>query len=321
MYWTRVGAARSFALNALPSPVLTEVLLLFPQFQLFLGALCIGFAPVYVKLIAMGPITIAFYRCLFGFLILAPFIFKFWRPPTPGTSTLTNRKFWLLIVLAGLVFAADLAVWHQSVVFVGAGMSTMLANCQVLYLAAYGVLFAGERFSWRFLLALPLAIAGIFMLVKFADADLTAANGYWFGVFLGLVTGAIYALFIVCVRSAERFRAGLDALPRTALVSGFGAAFLLPMAAFWEEVPLPVGRDLYLVILLALIAQVVGWYLLTKNLTKVPVSRAGLIILAQPLFATLFGAIAFNEQLNLTQLLGGALVLAAIYLGVTRQEA
>ena len=39
--------------------------------RLFLGACLIGFAPILVKLVTIGPTTTALYRCAFAFLFLA----------------------------------------------------------------------------------------------------------------------------------------------------------------------------------------------------------------------------------------------------------
>ena len=57
-----------------------------PILALTAGAVCISFAPIFVKLIEpgeMGPTAIAFWRCLFGAIVLAVIV------------RLSGRKFWL----------------------------------------------------------------------------------------------------------------------------------------------------------------------------------------------------------------------------------
>ena len=73
-------------------------------------------------------------------------------------------------------------------------------------------------------------------------------------------------------------------------------------------------------ILLAVVAQIAGWLLISKNLLKVSVSRAGLILITQPLVAVLAGAALFRERLGGIQALGAAIVLVALYLGNTRKK-
>ena len=70
---------------------------------------------------------------------------------------------------------------------------------------------------------------------------------------------------------------------------------------------------------LALVAQVAGWLLISRNLTKVPVSRAGLILITQPLVSTIAGAIIFHESLTAIQVTGSLIVFVALYLGTQRK--
>jgi drug/metabolite transporter (DMT)-like permease len=53
-------------------------------------------------------------------------------------------------------------------------------------------------------------------------------------------------------------------------------------------------------------------------LQTAPVSRAGLILLAQPALATVWGALFFDELLTARQAAGAVLTLAAIALGSRR---
>ncbi|MCH9031263.1 MAG: EamA family transporter, partial [candidate division Zixibacteria bacterium] len=73
-----------------------------------------------------------------------------------------------------------------------------------------------------------------------------------------------------------------------------------------------------LVYSLALVAQVGGWLAIYVSLTKLPASLSALTLLLQPTFATLWGAVFFAEAMTDLQFFGGAITLAAIYLGASR---
>ncbi len=83
---------------------------------------------------------------------------------------------------------------------------------------------------------------------------------------------------------------------------------------------LPTPMEWVWLALLAFIAQVVGWLLISRNLMKVPVSRAGLILITQPLVSTFAGALLFNERLGVLQMIGAVIVFAALYLGNTGKK-
>jgi len=140
-----------------------------PKVQLLLGAFCIGLAPIFVKLIHLGPTVIGFYRCSIAGALLLPFFIHHKISRKEKSAPSNPTLFWIIMVLTGLVFAIDLSVWHRSVIYAGAGLSTILANTQVFYLALLGVLFLNEKITPRFVLAVILACAGIVLLVKNAQ--------------------------------------------------------------------------------------------------------------------------------------------------------
>ena len=76
--------------------------------------------------------------------------------------------------------------------------------------------------------------------------------------------------------------------------------------------------DLYswaVLITLAAVVQSIGWRAISEGLSKIEAYRAGLILLLQPILATVWGIIIFSESFTIMQLLGAAITLAAIYFG------
>jgi len=127
--------------------------------QMLVGAVIISFSAVFVRLAHVGPTASGFYRVFFGALFLLAVVLikrqRLWAGWTP---------LWLAVA-AGILFSADLISWHRSILYVGPGLATILANFQVFFLAAIGVFVFKERVSWRLLVSIPLAVAGLFLLV------------------------------------------------------------------------------------------------------------------------------------------------------------
>lgn len=283
--------------------------------QLFLGAACLGFAPIFVKLVALGPTSIGFYRCGIAALVLGAMSSR-----ELGKSLReVDRRVWGYIALAGVLFALDLFVWHRSVVYAGAGLGTILGNTQVFYAAAAGILFFGERITGRFLLAVALAFLGTVLLVSYRISPI-AGDRYWEGVFYGLSTGIVYCGFLISMRQVERYSKGISGTLRLALISAVTAIVLAVTSVFEHSLRWATAEEWMWMILLAVVAQIAGWLLISKNLLKVSVSRAGLILITQPLVAVLAGAALFRERLGGIQALGAAIVLVALYLGNTRKK-
>ena len=110
--------------------------------SLLVGAVMISFSAPLVRLADVAPSVSGFYRVFFGAIIL-----MVWLGVSKGISW---RRGWPGSVLLGLFFALDLWFWHRSIIYVSPGISTLLANLQVLAMGAVGVWWFKEPAGWRF---------------------------------------------------------------------------------------------------------------------------------------------------------------------------
>jgi len=279
-----------------------------PVVRVLAGAVMISFAPVLVRVVEVPPTASAFYRMLIGGLVLLAWTrLRRLRLGMP-------RPALVALIVAGAAFAADLGLWHRSIWYVGPGLATLLANCQVFALAAAGVALFGERLGWRLCVAIPLAITGLGLIVapgwSGVDAD------YRLGVLFGLATAIAYAIYILALRHARV--ADPEAQPaRDLAISSLISAAALGALAAVEGIPMlpPSGADLGLLALYGLVAQVFGWMLISSALGQVPASRVGLILLLQPALAFVWDVLFFARPLSAIDVTGATLALAAIYLG------
>jgi drug/metabolite transporter (DMT)-like permease len=278
-----------------------------------LGAVCISFAPALVNWIGVGPTLVALYRTGLAALVLVPWVLVTRREAVRTVP----RVVLLLVAAAGLAFAIDLFAWHRSVRYAGTGLGTMLANTQVFYLSALGIFLYGESLTRRFLGAVALAVVGLVLLAgerpAWADPELYAA-----GVIYGVLTGAAYSCYILSLERAQREHPALGPPGTLAAALVVATLALAPMTAWTGEFEVPGARDLILLGALALGPQILGWILIVRGLQTAPVSRAGLVLLAQPALATVWGALFFGEVLTARQVAGAALTLGAIALGSRR---
>ena len=279
--------------------------------RLMIGAAMISFSAVFVKLVAVGPTTSAFYRCFVGGFVLTIFIIA------RRERLLRSGKAMLGLFVAAFFFALDLGVWHQSVLFVGPGMSTLLGNFQVFILGFIGLIFLGDRFRWDIAISIPMGFAGLALMVL---PDWTAqTDSYHVGIFLGLLTAVFYSAYLLSLRRVRHKAVGETASADLAWVSLFSAALLVP-AVFvtGESLAVPSLADAGLLVAYGVVAQVLGWVLISSSLARVPVSRVGLVLLLQPLLAFAWDVLFFDRGLTALEIMGGLMALTAIYLGSRR---
>ena len=99
-----------------------------------------------------------------------------------GRRLAFSRRAWLGIVGASVFFSLDLWFWHRSIVYIGPGLSTLLANLQVFFMMAGGILLLGQRPSALQLVAVPLAVLGLAMIVGPGLGQRCAGLSSWRGV-------------------------------------------------------------------------------------------------------------------------------------------
>lgn len=271
----------------------------------------ISFAGVFVKLVEVGPTASAFYRMLFGGLVLLALALARGDRLRPSPRALG------FMLLAAAMFALDLFFYHRSIVYVGPGLATLLANFQVFILALAGVLLLGERLRWQTAVSIPLAVIGLATIVGFDWLSLEPR--YRTGITYGLVTALCYAGYILSLRGS-RGEGAMPSLVANMAVISLACAGLLAVAVVVEGASFAIlsAQDGVLLVGYGVTCQALGWILISRNITRVPASVVGLALLLQPTLAFVWDVLFFARRFTLAEAVGAAIVLAAIYLGVRR---
>lgn len=282
-----------------------------PELQIVAGSVLISFSAVFVKLAQVGPTASGVYRNVFGALALLAIIV--WRRDRVWNGM--RRLRWAL--LAGLCFAADIYFWHRSILYVGPGLATILGNFQVFAMAAVGIFVFHERATWRFLVAIPLAVTGLFLLVGLHWDGLGA--DYRRGVLYGVLTAVSYALYLLSLRAARREKDRVSAVANLAVVSAFTALLLGGAAGVTgESLRIPDARTALVLVAYGVLCQALGWIIISRTFHLVDASRAALILLLQPALTFLWDIAFFARPTTPVEAAGAGLAITAIYLGGVR---
>lgn len=272
---------------------------------LVLGAMCIAVAPICVRLADIGPVSVVAWRL--GLSI--PFALAWWWRVRGLTVSLPPRSGPGWLVLAGVLLAADLALWHVAIHFTTVANSTFILNLAPIFVALGGAWWLGERIGLRFVLAMLVALGGAALLVR---ASLGLSPRELAGDAIALLAAIFYAGYQLAVKHCRRYYHTAHILAASAIVTPI---VLAPVIwALGERVVPASVQGWGAVIAIALVAQVLGQGLITWAVGHVRASLASLTLLIQPVTAAWIAAMLFNEWLQPLQLLGCALVLCGIVL-------
>ncbi len=278
--------------------------------RVFAGAVIISFSPVFVKMVDVGPSQTAFYRLFFGGVALLAV--ALWR----GQHFAAPKGVYAVTLGAALFFGFDLECWHRSILLVGPGLATILGNFQVFLVALAGALLLRERIPVRLLVAMPLAVAGLWLLLGVTPDSLS--GDMLPGVGYGFATAFWYALYILLLRRSQGMAGQLPAEANMALVSLACAALIgLGVLGRGGEFSIPDAGSLAVLLVYGVFCQGLGWLLLSSGLPRLPASLGGLVMLAQPALAFVWDIVFFDRPTGPLGLVGASLALFAIWLGLS----
>jgi drug/metabolite transporter (DMT)-like permease len=252
-----------------------------------------------VRLSETGPTASAFWR---GALAL-PFLLAWsWveKRDRRGEPVWDRGFLW-----AGLFFAGDLALWHWSLMLTTVAASTLEANLAPVVVTVLVWVIHRERPRPLFMLALVLALLGIFAIVS---PKLGAGGASLLGDALGIATACFYGAYLfVVARLRARIGTGILMLQTTLVYT----ALLLPLAL--TEKFLPDTMNGWVVLFaLAFIAQFVGQGLIAYALAHLPAAAGSAGLYLQPVASAFYAWVLLGETLEPVQIAGGAVVLVAI---------
>ena len=275
---------------------------------LVVGAICIALSPILVRMSEVGPVVTAFYRVTLALpVMLVWMLLEKRRVVAEDRHIIGGSPLWLL--LPGVFFAGDLGFWHWSIQLTTIANATLLCNLAPIYVTLVSALVFHERFNRRFIMALVLAIVGAGVLMSSS----TAFGGqYLQGDILGLITAVFYAAYLLTVgrlrtrytTATIMFWSSLMASIVLLLVSVFTGVFDVPSTP----------RAWILLVVLALVSHLGGQGLIAYALAHLSTAFSSLSLLIQPVVSALLAWILFHEALGPIQMLGGIVVLSAIYL-------
>lgn len=271
------------------------------------GVFCISFVPILVRAAEdAGGVTIAFFRFLYALPVLA---FLYW-----GTRIRDERprKSRWIAVASGVFLALDLTFWHASIGLLGAGLATVVANLQVAIVALMAWALYRERPGRRAILLIPAILLGIFLISGAGSSDAYGSNP-GLGTVEALLSAFFYAGFVLALRQANRGHQSPPIGPLFDSTVGAAAASLLIGLAFSPSFSLaPHWATHRWILLIAIIAQVIGWLLISRSLPNLPALDTSVLLLGQPLLAIVWGRLIYTELFGISQWIGAALVLAGL---------
>lgn len=273
-----------------------------PLAVLLLGAVTIGFAPILVRLTETGPAAGGFWRLAFAMPLLMAMHLAVRR----GNVDRSSRGM-RLGLLAGLLFAGDLACWHYGIAMTSVANATVLANLSPIVVALSAWWLLAERPRPVFALGVLVGVAGACGMAVFADH--AERPGSLAGDALSAATALWYGFYMLAVNAARRFVTAATVMLWSTLS---GMPVMLAVAFAMGETIMPASSSGWFACIGLGVVHVVGQGAIAWALGRLRATLASVVILVQPVVAAVAGAWLFDERLAALQIASGALALTGV---------
>lgn len=276
-----------------------------------IGLIAISFASILIKICDAPPLIIAAYRL--GLATLALLLFTL--PRTIREFLQLGWREILASVLAGVFLCFHFAFWITSLKYTSVASSVIFVTTNPIFVALASALFLRERISLTLLFSILLAVLGG-VIIAWGDWDQGQGNLY--GDFLALL-GAMMATGYLLVGRRIRQKMSLSAY--ITLVYGVAAILLIFLAltsgeSFFQYSP----RTYLLFFLLAFVPQLIGHTTLNWALKFFSATLVAVLILGEPVGATILAYFLLKEPLTYKLFFGGTLVLLGIYFSAREER-
>jgi len=267
-----------------------------------IGVICIAWSALFVRWAGVSGPASAFYRALVATIVLVPaWLWRGRRRPLAARPA-------ALGVLAGVFFAIDLALFNSAVMNTSAANATLLGNNAPILVGLGSWVVFRKRPAAIFWIGLALALVGSACIVG-SDALTPAAFGS--GDVMAITASVFFAAYLLAIGIV---RSEIDTLTLTTLAVAASSAVLLVLCLLLR-VPLSgYSTHAWLSLIgLGVVSQVGGYLAITYALGHLPATVTSVGLLGQAPLTALLAIPLLGEPLSASQIIGGVLVLAGIY--------
>jgi len=215
-----------------------------------------------------------------------------------------GRKQVMRGLLLGVIYGAGQLLQTWGLSLIAPSVSGFATGMYVVFTPILAMLLLRQRMAGVVWLAVLLSTAGLALLsLNGVSVDL--------GVWLTLASAALYGLHIVGLgqwsRKGEAF--GMSAVQMMAIA----VVCLLATAPHGPTLP-PDRSAWFAVLYMALVAGAGAMLMQTWAQSHLPATRAAIVMTTEPVFAAAFAVLLGSDVLTWRMLVGGGLILAAMYL-------
>lgn len=272
-----------------------------PRLALIIGVICISIFPILVKLNYTPGLISAFYRMLIAAVLVVPYALitrqlKWYSPKTM-----------LLIVVCGILFGSDVAVWNIAIQQSTATQASLLTNLAPVWVGVGSYFFLPNKPTRNFWIGTVFALTGMMVLV---GIDIFINFSFDTAFLFGVLSGVFYAMYILVSKRVLKDVGVMSFMCYSLLTS----SVFLGIVNFVAESSFNGFSDKgwFVLVVQGVVCQLLAWTLLSYATQNMRATRVSLSLLSQAVLAALLAWLFLGEEISLQMIGGGFIILLGI---------
>lgn len=268
-----------------------------------LAVLIFGITPIFIKEVTANAFTIGVVRLAIGIVFL-------YLLAGPSKLRKLKKNEWRALLWIGLLFGVHWITYFISVKLSTPSMAILSVSSFGLHMIYLNWMIKGVKPKLMDLVAVSIAVVGIFLIVP--DFDLK--NDVTAGILVGLASGLVFAILPFVQQRHQH----IDSMTRA---FGQYAFAMLVFLVFTSETNWGLTQlDWVYLAILGVVCTVVAHTLWLRATTMLPPTNSSLIFYLGSPIAMISSYIFLNEQMSTNKILGASLIISANVFGVLMRK-
>lgn len=272
---------------------------------IILGVISISFAGPVTSIIPLPAVAIAFIRLCFSFILLLPFfLINFFK------NRKLDKNLLKYSMIASIFLAFHFIFWISSLKYTSVTSSVVLVTTNPLFVGIFSLLLLKEKPEKKLILSILIVLIG--GIIISSGENITERK--LMGNLLALGGAVMASLYIITGRKARQDYSLVD---YTTLLYFFTSTILLFATLISGNNIIGYNsRDYLLILFLAIVPQLLGHNAFNYALKYISSTLVAILILFEPIGATIISYFMFGYVPSINELLGSALILIGIIISL-----
>lgn len=282
-----------------------------PYIALFISVISVSFSAILIVSTDAPSLSIAFYRLLFTFLLILPFVLL--HKKTRNELLSLSRSGFFIMAGIGIILAFHFALWITSLELTSVASSVILVTAHPLLVGPVSHYFLKEKLSIINSIGIIISVIGVIILV-YGNYGFASGLDSLEGNILAILGGIAAGFYIL---GGRKLRKTVSVGSYAFVVYAVGTVVLFAICLAFNSSLINLSlRDYGIILLMAVVAGIFGHTLYNWSLEHIRASVASVVLLGEPIGSSILAfALPWIQQIPSSfTIFGGVIILLGIYL-------